>query len=118
MSDRKIYSQDDLADFSIKYAKSIESKYKELNNDKDLVHPSEHEYKQISETIIDELVNEDRCVAIYLTGKKKDKRCQAAPRKGSKYCNKHQTRDTGNKKEPETLEEALKKIALLEKQIT
>jgi hypothetical protein len=102
MSYRKIYSYDDLDLFSKKYAKIIANIYKELNKDKDIIHPTEEKYKKLLQDALNEVTDVDRCLGKYLSGKNKNQRCQASPHGNSKYCLRHTSQNPENKQLQET----------------
>jgi len=108
MADKKIYNSNDLNDFATEYAKLISTKFNELNADKNIIHPTALEFKEMANKIMGKLTDTNRCLGIHLTGKNKNKRCQAAPHYGSRYCLKHRSQDTENKKIYETNPEILK----------
>ena len=45
MSNRKIYTHDNLDDFIAECSKVIDTKLKELNEDKNIIYPTKQEYK-------------------------------------------------------------------------
>lgn len=93
MSDRKVYSYDDIYLLFKEHAEIIDSKFNELNKDKNIIHPTEKDYEQFLKDILDKSTNIVRCLGIYMRGKNKNQRCQAAPHEGSKYCLQHKTQD-------------------------
>ena len=116
MADKKIYTQVDLNICSSEHIKIIDEEFKRLNKDKNITHPSEKEYKIISQQILKMLADKTRCRGIYLKGKYKNQRCQASPHPGSNYCLNHKNQDPNNKElletDPKILLELLRKSKL------
>lgn len=127
MSLKKVYTYEDLNDFSIELIKLINDKFKKLNADKNITYPTRQDYEELSDIASKILNVTNRCLGIYITGRNRGKRCQASPRPGSKYCLNHQSQDPDNKPDksdenneldPEILKEAIEllKKAKLKKQ--
>jgi hypothetical protein len=96
MSYRKVYSYDDLAAFFSEHFKFLTKEYEKIN-DKNITHPNEQRYKEFSENILEKVTGVARCLGIYVSGKHKSERCQAAPQPNSKYCLNHSNQDTESK---------------------
>jgi hypothetical protein len=111
MSYRKVYSYDDLAAFFSEHFKFITKEYEEIN-DKNITHPNEQRYKEFSENILGKVSGVARCLGIYVSGKHKGERCQAAPQPNSKYCLNHSNQDS---QDPEIKDFSRKVAELREK---
>jgi hypothetical protein len=93
MSDRKFYSYDDLDLFSRKYTELINNKLKELNKDKNIILPTELDYKKLAEEALKKMIGIGQCWGTYVSGKNRGDRCLASPHPNSNYCLKHKTQD-------------------------
>jgi hypothetical protein len=93
---RGVCSFDDLDILFNEYTKIIGKRYSELN--KNIISPTEQEFKTFWEETLKKLHGVERCQAIYLSGKHKDERCRASPHGYSKYCQKHIKQDPNYKR--------------------
>jgi hypothetical protein len=101
MSYKRAYSYDDLDLFSREHVKIIAAIYEELNKgiiikNKNIIHPTEQQYKKIFEDALNKITGTDRCLGTYVSGKHKNERCRAPPHSNSKYCLKHRSQDPEN----------------------
>lgn len=99
MPDKKVLTYDDLDNFSRELIRLIYEKYKELNTNKDIVHPTEQAYEELSKDAANNSIAISRCLGIYVGGRNKGKRCQASPHTNSKYCLNHINQAPKYKKE-------------------
>jgi len=108
MSDNKIYSYNDLDLLSKKYAKVIDNEFEKLNQNKNIIHPTEQKYKELLENTLKEVTGTGQCLGTYVSGKHKGEHCKASPHINSKYCLKHQTQDPEKKKAKRRISELIK----------
>jgi hypothetical protein len=99
MTSRKVYSYDDLDNFCKKYIKFIIENLDELN--KNIIHPTEDEYKKFWYNILEKTTDVKRCLATYTSGKHKGQRCQASQSADSKYCLNHLSQGLKSKQSSE-----------------
>jgi hypothetical protein len=89
MSNRKVYTHGNLDDFIVECGKFINSIIKKHNKDKNIILPTEQEYKDYLQNILENVSGVSRCSAIYSSGINRGKRCQATPQENSKFCRNH-----------------------------
>jgi hypothetical protein len=86
------------------------NEYSDLN--KNIINPTEQEFKKFWGDALKKLGGIERCHAIYSSGKHKGERCRASPQPDSNYCLKHATQEPGYKEAMEQARKSLKKTNL------
>lgn len=85
MSYRKVYSYDDIDKFAREYCKFISDLYKDTTT----TQPTKEQLEKALYRILEKVTDIRRCVGIYVSGKNKNKRCQALSQPNSRYCLNH-----------------------------